>query len=348
MYGSNYGYRSGLNGSMVDHLNAKALQIKNRVDLAPGDLILDIGSNDGTLLGAIKSPGLTLVGMDPTAEKFRTFYPPGVIVLPDFFSATGFRNHFRAQRAKVVTSISMFYDLDEPLIFMKDIAEILSDDGIWVVEQSYLPLMLANTSYDTVCHEHQEYYALRQLQWMADRAGLKLIDVELNSVNGGSFSVTMAHRDSAYIANTRCLAALENEEKTAGIDEMGIYRLFAERTLQHRTRLRDLLQDFRRNGLKVFGYGASTKGNVILQYCGLTVQDLPFIAEVNLDKFGCYTPGTHIPIISEEQARSFKPDAYLVLPWHFRDSIVARESNFLQAGGRFIFPLPSCEVVAFA
>jgi NDP-4-keto-2,6-dideoxyhexose 3-C-methyltransferase len=346
MYGRNYGYRSGLNSSIVGHLQRKAQQIQAQVELAPGDLVLDIGSNDGTLLAAMRAPGVTLAGMDPTAEKFRRFYPLEAVVVPDFFSAARFRRQFGARKAKVVTSIAMFYDLDAPLEFMREVADLLSEDGIWVVEQSYLPTMLARNSYDTVCHEHQEYYALRQMQWLVQRAGLKILDVELNDINGGSFSIVIAKEGSERRVNKACLKELAAEEARLGLAELQVYRDFADRATRYRDELRTVLGQLHERGAKVFGYGASTKGNVILQYCGITARELPCIAEVNPDKFGCYTPGTNIPIVSEAEAHRAKPDAFLVLPWHFRENIVEREAAFLASGGILIFPLPACEIVA--
>ena len=191
MYGENYGYRSGLNPSMVAHLERKVRRIEGLVALSEGDLVVDIGSNDATTLAAYGDRGLDLVGIDPTGAKFREHYPPYVDLIPDFFSAALVRARFGDRRAKVVTSFSMFYDLEAPLAFMREVHEILADDGLWVFEQSYMPLMLETNSYDTVCHEHLEFYALAQIQWMAQRVGFSIVDVEFNEVNGGSFSVSV-------------------------------------------------------------------------------------------------------------------------------------------------------------
>ena len=196
MYGDNYGYRSGLNASMVEHLYAKVARIRAAIELRPGDLVVDIGSNDGTTLGAYPSD-LTLVGVDPTGAKFREFYRPHVHLIPDFFSAQCVLTAFPGKRAKVVTSFSMFYDLEAPMDFMRQVFEVLDEGGIWVFEQSYLATMLDKNSYDTACHEHLEYYALAQIKWMADRVGFKIVDVELNEVNGGSFSVVARLKHSA-------------------------------------------------------------------------------------------------------------------------------------------------------
>jgi C-methyltransferase C-terminal domain/Putative zinc binding domain/Methyltransferase domain len=345
MYGANYGYRSSLNRSMVEHLHAKVRRIAKRVALNSGDFVLDIGSNDSTLLQGYSEAGLKLVGMDPTGEKFRQYYPAHVKLVADFFSAPAFLAASGGRKAKVVTSIAMFYDLERPLDFVGQIRDVLADDGIWVFEQSYMPTMLQTGSYDTVCHEHVEYYALAQIKWMMDRAGMKILDVELNDVNGGSFSVTAAKAASPLAADGAAVAKMLAEERSAGLNAMHPYEEFKNRALRHREELTAFLRDIKARGKKIVGYGASTKGNVILQFCGLTKADLPCIAEVNEDKFGAFTPGTAIPIVSESEAKAMKPDYLLVLPWHFRDNIVKREQAYLRAGGKLVFPLPGIEVV---
>ena len=348
MYGDNYGYRSGLNASMVAHLQGKARRIKQTVRLEAGDLVLDIGSNDSTFLREMREPGVTAVGMDPTGTKFRSYYPIDIQLIADFFSAERFHAEFQGRRAKVVTSFSMFYDLDDPLGFMRQIENVLADDGIWVFEQSYLPSMLAKNSYDTVCQEHLEYYALRQILFMARLAGLKVVDVEMNNVNGGSFSIVAVKRGSKHPTNAEVLDRIQREESDLGLDGLRVFEEFASRVSAHRSELKQFLAETRKQKLRLFGYGASTKGNVILQYCGVTRDEMPCIAEVNQDKFGAFTPGTRIPIVSEQEARRRQPDAYLVLPWHFRDHILKREESFLNAGHKIVFPLPQLEVVALA
>ena len=345
MYGANYGYRSGLNRSMVEHLHAKVRRILSRAPVAAGDLVLDIGSNDGTLLSAYPHPGAKLIGMDPTGAKFRRFYPAHVELVADFFSAARFRAAAGDRLAKVVTSIAMFYDLDSPIDFARQVAEVLAPEGLWVFEQSYMPTMLETGSYDTICHEHLEYYALAQIQWILGRAGLKLIDVELNDVNGGSFSITSARASSSHMADRAAIEAVATREKALGLDGSRPYEVFRDRAARHKRELTEFIRGVRSQGKTIFGYGASTKGNVILQYCGLTSVDLPCIAEVNEDKFGAFTPGTLIPIVSERDAKARKPDYLLVLPWHFRRNIIEREQAYLRSGGRLVFPLPEIEVV---
>jgi NDP-4-keto-2,6-dideoxyhexose 3-C-methyltransferase len=344
MYGDNYGYGSRLNQSMVEHLHGKVRELLAMVELQPGDIVVDIGSNDGTLLRGYPE-GPILVGFDPTGLKFKEHYPDRVTLFADFFAAGPFRREFDDRKAKIVTSIAMFYDLEDPIEFMREVMAILADDGVWLLEQSYMPAMLAANAYDTVCHEHLEYYGLRQVKWMADRVGLKIVAVEPNRVNGGSMAVTVAKARSAYPEDTAAVARILEAERQAGLDGLAPYEAFRERVLQHRERLRTLLWELRGRGQTVLGYGASTKGNVILQFCNLTEDDVPFIAEVNPDKFGCYTPGTGIPIISETEAKAKRPDAFLVLPWHFRDNLLRREWGFMAGGGRMLFPLPAIEAV---
>jgi NDP-4-keto-2,6-dideoxyhexose 3-C-methyltransferase len=347
MYGANYGYRSSLNRSMVDHLESKVRRIVARGILAAGDCILDIGSNDATLLKAYPGRDFRLIGMDPSGAKFSHHYPPHIKLVADFFSATAFDMAASGRRAKIVTSIAMFYDLENPLEFMRQLRDILADDGIWVFEQSYMPTMLELGSYDTVCHEHVEYYALAQIKWMLDRAGMKILEVELNSVNGGSFSVTAAKANSPLAADEAGIARLLASEH-ARLDTMAPYEAFSRGASRHRDSLIATVRGINARGGTIVGYGASTKGNVILQYCGLGPEDLPCIADVNEDKFGCFTPGSGIPIVSESEAHAMKPDYLLVLPWHFRDNIVQREDAYLRSGGRLIFPLPEIAVVGGA
>lgn len=339
MYGENYGYRSGLNQSMVSHLQDKVSRIRGMIDLADGDLVVDIGSNDGTTLAAYPST-LERVGIDPTAAKFARFYPTGSRLIDDFFSADVADAHGLTGRAKVVTSISMFYDLESPLQFMSDVQRLLAGDGIWILEQSYLPAMLQANAFDTVCHEHLEYYALRQIKWMADRVGLTLIDIEFNDVNGGSFSVAVTKSPTAR--ESPLVQEVLARERGLGLDGLGPWKEFAGRVSHSRDVLRDFVKQAREGGSIVAALGASTKGNVLLQYCRLGPADIECVGEVNSDKFGAYTPGTWIPILPESELLARKPDYLIVLPWHFKQHFVASPAF---AGSVLVFPLPFLEIV---
>lgn len=326
LFGDEYGYQSSINATMRSHLAHIVERVSERVILCPHDVVLDIGSNDGTLLDNFPKE-LTRIGIDPSGRKFAQNYQDKKLIV-GFFDRHTFK-----RRAKVITSIAMFYDLERPLSFMHAIAQSLTTDGVWVTEQSYMPTMIANASYDTVCHEHIEYYGLRQIQYMARRADLRIVDVTLNDINGGSFCVTLCHERAPHKSNVSAIQVfLEHESAFTPKD----YALFAMRVSRRAALLRDRIGQIESAGGLVLGYGASTKGNVILQYCGIR---LKAVAERNPAKFGLRTPGTNIPIISEEEARAMKPDYFLVLPWHFRKEIEEREHGFLAGGGRFIYPL---------
>ena len=345
MYGDNYGYRSGLNQSMVNHLTDKVAYLERLLPLNAGDVVVDIGSNDCTTLKAYRSSGLRRVGIDPTGRKFQQYYPDDVVLVPDFFSAAAFTSVEKSP-ARIVTSIAMFYDLESPVQFASEVASILAADGIWHFEQSYMPSMLRLNSYDTICHEHIEYYSLGVVKYILERAGLRLVDVVMNAVNGGSFAVTAARAENRSIrSNDAVVNWLLEQEDRMGLSTPRPFREFEERVFRHRDDLTRLIRTLNADGKKILGYGASTKGNVVLQFCGLTAKDIPAIAEVNPDKFGAYTPGTHIPIVSEAEARAMNPDYFLVLPWHFKDGIVRREKEYLAGGGKMIFPFPEIEII---
>jgi len=343
MYGDNYGYRSGLNKSMVEHLRSKIFNLQRRFGVASGDTVLDIGSNDGTTLGAYAVDGLQRIGIDPTGEKFRQYYPDGVQLVADFFSAENYRS-VTGRPAKIVTSIAMFYDLEDPISFARQVAAVLAPDGVWHFEQSYMPAMLRTVAYDTVCHEHLEYYSLRTVKFILEAAGLRVVDVVMNSINGGSFAVTACHEKAPIVSNRPVVEWLLEQETRLGLDTPRPYRDFEERVFRHRDDLVRLVRKLRADGKRVLGYGASTKGNVLLQFCGFGPDDLEAIAEVNPEKYGRFTPGSLIPIVSEADAKKMKPDYFLVLPWHFRDNIIQREAEFLAGGGHLIFPLPEIEI----
>jgi hypothetical protein len=344
MYGDNYGYRSGLNESMVKHLQKKINALEILAKPTEQDLVIDIGSNDATSLKAY-SGKFRKVGIDPTGKKFKEFYTNELNLIPDFFTAKKFKENFPNEKAKIITSIAMFYDLEDPSSFVRDIEKCLSDDGIWHFEQSYMPSMLRTNSYDTICHEHLEFYSLKVVKNILEANGLRILDVQMNDINGGSFAVTACKQNSNYKSNMPIINWLLKQEAEMGLDTIKPYLEFAERTRLHKENLMNLIKSLVADGKKIFGYGASTKGNVLLQYCGLTEKEIPFIAEVNPEKFGSFTPGTNIPIISEEEAKLMKPDYFLVLPWHFKNNILSREEEYMSKGGKFIFPLPQIEII---
>lgn len=342
MYGANYGYRSGLNASMVKHLKEKIEGLKKLVKLNAGDIVIDIGSNDGTTL-SFYDKKLIKFGIDPTARKFAKFYEDDVNIIPNFFTYNVIRSELEGRKAKVITSFSMLYDLPDPIGFASDIYKTLEDDGIWVFEQSYLPLMLMTNSFDTICQEHLEYYTLGVIEFILDKAGLKVVDVELNDINGGSFSVVAVKKSNYSIAinenNIRNLKYLELKNK---LRDPNTYRNFLEKIEVQKSELIKYLEKKKSSGEVVYGLGASTKGNVLLQYYGITSDLIKKIAEVNPDKYGRYTPGTHIEIVSEDEAIDEGVTEFLILPWHFRENFL---TNTKFKGKKLIFPLPYVQVV---
>jgi dTDP-4-amino-4,6-dideoxygalactose transaminase/2-polyprenyl-3-methyl-5-hydroxy-6-metoxy-1,4-benzoquinol methylase len=344
MYGESYGYRSALSGTMVQHLRQIAARAQAVARPAPGDAVLDIGCSDGTLLGFYDGAQLKRRGVDPSSARFRAEFPPGAELLVDFFSRRRIESAFGRGAYKIVTSIAMFYDLDDPMAFMRDVRDILAPDGIWITEQAHMGTMLTNLAFDSVCHEHLNYYNLRQIAWMAARCGLRVLDVELNAINGASFCVTLCRSDAPLAGRPDAVAHLLEEER-ASFSTLLPYATFADRITLFRRRVRTFFDEAREAGELVLGYGASTKGNVVLQYCGIGPREMPAIAEKYPLKFGLVTPGTRIPIVSEEEARARKPDYFFVLPWHFRDEIVQRERAYLEGGGALVFALPRFEIV---
>ena len=344
MYGDNYGYRSGLNASMVKHLEQKMKMLELLVKPTKNDLMIDIGSNDATMLKA-GSGDYKKVGIDPTGLKFKEFYTKDISLIPTFFSAKIFRKYFPKQKAKIITSIAMFYDLESPIDFARDLVSCLADDGIWHFEQSYMPSMLRTNAYDTVCHEHLEFYSFKVVKNLLESCGMRVVDVQMNAINGGSFAVTACKDNATYISNTSIINWMLKQEEDMGLDTPKPYRDFEERVFKHRKNFTELIQALVVDGKKIVGYGASTKGNVLLQFCQITNSQITCIAEVNEEKFGSFTPGTHIPIVSEKEAKEMKPDYFLVLPWHFKHGILEREKDFIANGGKFIFPLPEIEIV---
>ena len=344
MYGDNYGYMSSLNPHMIKHLKLKSEKLKKISKLSRNDIVIDIGSNDGTTLGNFEKSNI-LIGVDPTIKKLKKFYRKDIITIPEFFNKFVVSKYLKKKKAKIISTISMFYDLPSPIDFAKDVYECLGDDGIWHLEQSYMPSMIKNISYDTICHEHLEYYSLETIKFIFDCVGFKIIDLEFNDINGGSFSITVAKKKSKFKEYTKILNWLLEREKILDYNSTSTHLNFYKNIKKHKRLLRDLISNLKDMKKKVIGYGASTKGNVILQYCNITKKDLGFIADVNKYKKNKYTPGSLIKITDEKAIKKYNPDFMLVLPWHFKNFILQKEKKYLSNGGKMIFPLPDIEIV---
>ena len=343
MYGDNYGYMSSLNKSMFNHLKYKVKKLLRKVKLKSNDTVIDIGSNDGTFLSFF-SKKMNLIGVDPTIKKFSKYYRKDIKKFSSFFSYENLKNKIKA-KAKLITSIAMFYDLEDPVKFANDVNKMLDEDGVWHLELSYMPSMLKNTSYDTICHEHLEYYSLTSIKYILDKSNFKIIDIEFNEINGGSFALSLAKKNSNYMEEKKIVTWLLAKEKLLKVNELSTFKEFFKKCKEQKKILRNLLISLKKSGKKVYGYGASTKGNVILQFCNIDNKLVKKIGEVNPYKFNSYTPGTKIKIISEKKLRNLNPDYLLVLPWHFKDFILNKEHVYLNKGIKFIFPLPDIEII---
>lgn len=338
---SEYWYMSGINQSMKQALQSIVEQARkrSRLPLNPGDVVVDIASNDGTLL-SFYPEDLFRVGIDPA----KNIKPKCCnLHINTYFSATAYRAHLGDKKAKIVTSIAMFYDLEAPIDFARDVSSILHEDGLWIIELSYLPTMLEENSFDTICAEHLEYYSLTSMEYILKRAGMEVEDVELNDVNGGSFRLYIRHQGKAQ--ETHAVKAMRAREIKFDLNNPSIYFAFAERVERNKEEMIAFLKEQKKLGKKVIGYGASTKGNTILAYYGIGPDLMPFVADRNPIKWGRQTV-TRIPIISEDEARAMKPDYLVAFPYHFMKEFLEREKEFLAAGGKFVSPIPKLTIIS--
>jgi 2-polyprenyl-3-methyl-5-hydroxy-6-metoxy-1,4-benzoquinol methylase len=347
----NYWYRSGTNRTMQDALADIATTAELVMGLRRGDTVLDIGCNDGTLLASYRTGGLYKIGFDPAENLAPLSRQVADKVVTGLFDGEAFQTNsvLARRRPKVVTSIAMFYDLEEPRKFVSDVKAVMDPDGLWIVQMSYLPLMLKQNELGNICHEHLEYYSLRSFEYLLSLHDFEIIDVGLNDVNGGSLRAFIRNRaaspatygDATYrdIAAER-VRALREQELKLGLADTETYSDFAFRVERIKRDVTDFIKEHVDRGKSVYVYGASTKGNTVLQYYGLDNSLITAAAERNPEKWGKLTVGTHIPIVSEDEARAANPDYFLVLPWHFVEEFKSRERRYLLAGGRFILPAP--------
>jgi SAM-dependent methyltransferase len=341
---SAYWYRSGTNQTMRDHLRGIAEQAWTILD-RPNARVLDIGCNDGTLLSYYPATAERF-GVDPSDIASEVDLP-GVSVFQDVFPSPVLDRE-TGGGFDLITAIAMFYDLEDPVGFVKEVRKSLQPDGLWVFEMSYMPSMLRMNSYDTICHEHLEYYSLAVLEKILKRGGMKMVHAELNEINGGSIRCFATHEGSNRYVNLErkgALTGLRFREFDLELDTDRPYRNFQEHINVHREELRALLRQLKQDGMKIHVYGASTKGNTILQWCNIDATLIPYAADRNPEKHGARTLGSEIEIISEDESRAMNPDFYMVLPRHFREEFLEREANTIASGTRMIFPLPSVQVI---
>jgi len=344
LYNNDYGYRSGINQSMIDHLTSITNDIKKIIKFKIGDYVLDIASNDATLLKSYKFSKINYVGIDPTINKYKKFYPKNFKTKSTLFSKNKYLNLSNKQKAKVITSIAMFYDVQNPNEFVSDIKDILSKNGIWVMEMYYLPILLKYNAYDSICHEHITYFSLNQINYLCEKNNLKIFKVSLNSMNCGSIRYFICHRDARFKLDYNSLNKCKKLEKI--LDQDSCFYNFKKRIKFLSKKLNLIIKNLNKRKKTIHVYGASTKGNISLQYSKLSVKDISFVADRNPLKWNRKMPGSNIPIISEASSRAKNPDYYLVLPWHFKKGFIKREKKFLAKGGKLIFPLPKIEILS--
>ena len=337
-----YWYRSGTNTTMKDHLKG-IVDTSLELIKKPNCKVLDIGCNDGTLLNYYPK-AFKRYGCDPSdvAQEVKN-----ATVVQDIFPSAELFTAIGDNKMDIITSIAMFYDLESPVDFVKSIKKLLSPEGIWIFEMSYMPTMLALDSYDTICHEHLEFYSLAVLEKIAGMSGMKIFKISFNDINGGSIRCYATHKESSLYFNSenyRLMNDIRQKEFDLELDTDKPYVAFQYRIEKVRDELHDLLVNLKHDGKRIHIYGASTKGNTILQWCDINNMLVDYAAERNPDKYGAYTLGTNIPIISEAESRAMNPDYYLVLPWHFKKEFIEREKEALEKGTGFIFPIPAIDI----
>jgi len=308
------------------------------------DLVLDIGCNDGTLLRSYPNPRPFLVGFEPAENLLAEARQGTNWIFNDFFTAKTFSQKFGDKKARIVTSVAMFYDLEDPNSFVADAVKILAPDGVWVVQQNYLATMLEHNGFDNIGHEHLEYHTLGSMSRLLEKHELEVFDVETNDVNGGSFRTLIAHKEQFPISQS--VGQMQRHEARLALDQHSTYEKFATNIRKIGAQIREFVAREVARGKTVYVYGASNRGNTILQYCGLDHTLIKKAADANPDKWGRKTVGTLIPIVSKEDARKNRPDYFLILPHHFLDEIVQDEKEYLESGGKFIVPLPEFRILA--
>ena len=349
MYGETYGYRSSLSKLMVNHLNAKFKKIKKLLKLKNNSNILDIGSSDSTFLNFFSNEkkGYKCIGIDPSAKKYLKYYNNDVNLVVDYFSAKSVLKklndiNFKNKKFKLISSFAMFYDIDDPNGFCKDISSLLEKDGLWILEMSYFPMLLSNLTYDQICHEHVTYYTLSVFKKIIEQNGLKLIDFSFNVINGGSIEIICAPKKSKIKPKLKKINdQLEFENSISSID----YKKFNLRVDNIKNTTNLLLENIKKAKKKIIGYGAATKGNIVLNHCGINSDKIPMICDENEEKLSRYTPGSNIKIISKNEMRKLNPDYLLVLSWSFKSEVIKQEVNYLKKGGKLIFHLPFLHIV---
>ncbi len=338
-----YFYRSATNTTMVKDLALVVSKVLEKVKVNNGDVVVDIAANDGTLLRNY-SRNLKRVGIEPAKNIDWSTLDQDIEIVNDYFNNEGLEKVLAGDKVKIFTCCAMFYDLEDPNDFVQTIKENLASDGVWCIQLSYVLSMLQNMNFYDICHEHLEYYSLETLNYLMEKHGLVIFDAELNSVNGGSALVFITHIENQHEKSNNLKSLLKAEEE-ADLKNSETYTAFGNKIEELKEKVFSTIRTEVENGGYVVGLGASTKGNVLLQFFGLTKEYIPYISEINIDKIGLRTLGSDIPLVSDDEINRLKPSMKLVLPWYFKKEIVERESNYLEEGGKLFFPMPYPHIV---
>ena len=344
LYDTNYGYRTGINATMTQHVKGVVKESLKIVKLKKRDSVLDIASNDGTLLNFYKK-NIFRVGIDPLIKKYKNQYKNINFGIQDFFSYKAIQKKKINKKFKIITALSMFYDLPNPNKFLEDVKKVLDKEGIFVLEHADLLSIIKNCQFDTICHEHLEYYSTKVIIELMNKNELRVFNLKANTINGGSMRYFICHKDSKYKNNYRKIDKILREEMKFKLDKPNTFSDFFKLINVQKKKLLKLINKIIKKKETIHGYGASTKGNVLLQYFGIYSNKISYIADRNPQKVNLYTPGTKIKIVSESFSRMCKPNYYLVLPWHFKKEIILREKKVIKDGSKFIFPLPKVKIV---
>ena len=344
LYGKGYGYRTGINKTMTEHVKKIVKRCSALVNLKTKDHVLDIASNDATLLNFYPKNIIT-VGVDPLVNKYKKYYNKINYKIPNFFRNTDIKKLKLKKKFKIITALSVFYDLKSPGNFIKEVRDILDKKGVFILEHADLLSIIKNNIFDTICHEHIEYYSSKVIIEMMNHNRLKVFDHEFNDINGGSSRYYISHEKSNYKVKQKKINKLLLDERKIFLYSKKTYKVFFKKILKERKKLKKLIREIKNKKMIIHGYGASTKGNVILQFYGIGNKEINYIADRNPLKHNLFTPGTKIKIISEDYSRRLRPDYYLVLPWHFKKEILIRERKIRKKGTKFIFPLPKVKIV---
>ena len=342
MFGEMYMYRSAVTQTMKNHFKEVIKIAETWIHSLKNKNILEIASNDGTLLNMINEQTSNIVAIDPSAKKYIDNYPNETNVYIDFFDESFLKKYNNHGKYDLIVSLAVFYDIDKPVNFAQTINNILNDDGIWITEQTSSATLIDKKCYDSICHEHLTYFSLETFEKICELSKLKIIDIYRNDINGGSFTIIISKQTSRHKQNDFNIEKYRKYEENLKLNKLKTWENFDNYVQDHKNELTKLIKKENKYG-KLLGYGASTKGNVILQYLGIEDQDIEFILERDENKFGLRTPGSNIPIVSETDGKKLNPSSLLVFPWHFKEEIIQREEAFLKNGGKLIFPLPFIE-----